>query len=88
MNWTKRLQALVKDRSRGGRLRQALLDSVITANWQQDLALLLKADGDADLRVNWFTLYSYNPGSPTAIRQAEFANPVFLANVGTAASRC
>jgi len=59
-------------------------DSVITANWQQDLALLLKAAGEAGLNARWFTLYAYNPGSPTAVRQAGLADRVLLVNVGTA----
>lgn len=66
------------------KIRASGADSVFTANWQQDLALLLKAAGEAGLQANWFTLYAYNPGSPTAIRQAGLAGRVFLANVGTA----
>jgi len=45
-------------------------DSVITANWGSDLALLIKAAGEASLHVNWFTFYAGGNGSPTAIKQA------------------
>jgi branched-chain amino acid transport system substrate-binding protein len=52
-------------------------DSVITGNWGQDFALLLKAAGDAGLKVNWYTYYAYSPGGPTAIKQADLKNQVF-----------
>ena len=44
-------------------------DSVITGNWGQDFALLMKAAADAGLRVNWYTYYAGSPGGPTAIKQ-------------------
>jgi branched-chain amino acid transport system substrate-binding protein len=67
-------------------------DSVITANWGQDVALLLKAAGDAGLRVNWYTYYAYSPGGPTAIKQGNLNNQVFdvaqgFANIDHAASQ-
>ena len=37
-------------------------DSVITGNWGQDFALLLKAAADADLQIDWYTLYGYLNG--------------------------
>jgi branched-chain amino acid transport system substrate-binding protein len=37
-------------------------DSVITQNWGQDFALLLKAAADAGLRVNWYTYYANSVG--------------------------
>ena len=36
-------------------------DSVITGNWGQDFALLLKAAADAGLKVNWYTYYAGGP---------------------------
>lgn len=38
-------------------------DSVITGNWGQDFALLLKAAADAGLQVDWYTYYA---GAPAA----------------------
>jgi branched-chain amino acid transport system substrate-binding protein len=52
-------------------------DSVLTGNWGQDFALLLKAAADAGLRVNWFTYYAASPGGPTAIKQGNLNNQVF-----------
>jgi branched-chain amino acid transport system substrate-binding protein len=59
-------------------------DSVITGNWEQDFALLLKAAADAGLRVNWYTYYAGTEGGPTAIRQANLNNQVFAVSVGFA----
>ena len=33
-------------------------DSVVTGNWGQDIALLLKAAADAGLQVDWYTYYA------------------------------
>jgi len=52
-------------------------DSVITGNWSQDFALLLKAAVDAGLRVNWYTYYANSVGGPTAIKQGNLNNQVF-----------
>ena len=52
-------------------------DSVITGNWSQDIALLLKAAADAGLKVNWYTYYAGGAGGPTAIKQANLNNQVF-----------
>ena len=57
-------------------------DSVITGNWGQDFALLLKAAGDAGLKVNWYTYYAAVAGGPTAIKQANLPNRVFQVNEG------
>ncbi len=57
-------------------------DSVITADWGQDLALLLKAAGDAGLKVNWYTYYAGLTGGPTAIKQADLPDHVFQVNEG------
>ena len=52
-------------------------DSVITGNWGQDFALLLKAAADAGLKVNWYTYYAGGTGGPTAIKQANLDHQVF-----------
>lgn len=57
-------------------------DSVITGNWGQDLALLIKAAGQAGLDVDWYTFYAGGAGGPTAIKQANLANRVFQINEG------
>ncbi|TCS39249.1 amino acid/amide ABC transporter substrate-binding protein (HAAT family) [Paucimonas lemoignei] len=45
-------------------------DSVVTGNWGADLALLIKAAKDADLKANFYTLYAGTTGVPTAIGAA------------------
>ena len=67
-------------------------DSVITGNWAQDWALLIKAAADAGLQVDWYTYYAGGTGGPTALRQANVPDRVFqvtegLANVDHASSR-
>ncbi len=67
-------------------------DSVITGNWGQDIALLLKASADAGLKVNWYTYYAGGTGGPTAIKQAGLNHQVFqiaegVANIDHKASR-
>jgi branched-chain amino acid transport system substrate-binding protein len=57
-------------------------DSVITGNWGQDFALLIKAAGDAGLKVNWYTYYAGGSGGPTAIKQANLADHVFQITEG------
>src|SRR5262249_1979329 len=52
-------------------------DSVITGNWSQDIALLLKASADAGLQVDWYTYYAGGAGGPTAIKQAGLNHRVF-----------
>ena len=52
-------------------------DSVVTGNWGQDFALLLKASADAGLKVNWYTYYAGGTGGPTAIKQANLNHQVF-----------
>jgi branched-chain amino acid transport system substrate-binding protein len=59
-------------------------DSVITGNWGQDFALLLKAAADAGLKVNWYTYYANFTGGPTAIKQANLNHQVFLVGEGYA----
>ena len=67
-------------------------DSVITGNWGQDFALLLKAAADAGLRINWYTYYAGGPGGPTAIKQGNLNNQVFqiynsFANIDNASAQ-
>jgi branched-chain amino acid transport system substrate-binding protein len=57
-------------------------DSVITGNWGQDFALLLKAAADAGLKVNWYTYYAGGTGGPTAIKQANLNHQVFQIGEG------
>lgn len=52
-------------------------DTVVTGNWGQDFALLLKAAADAGLKVNWYTYYAGGTGGPTAIKQANLNHQVF-----------
>ena len=52
-------------------------DTVITGNWSQDFALLLKAAADAGLPANWYTYYAGGTGGPTAIKQANLNHKVF-----------
>jgi branched-chain amino acid transport system substrate-binding protein len=52
-------------------------DSVITGNWGQDIALLLKAAADAGLKVNWYTYYAGGAGGPTAIKQTGLDHQVY-----------
>jgi branched-chain amino acid transport system substrate-binding protein len=57
-------------------------DTVITGNWSQDIALLLKAGADAGLQVNWYTYYAGGAGGPTAIKQANLNHRVFAITEG------
>ena len=59
-------------------------DSVITGNWGQDIALLLKAAADAGLKVDWYTYYAGGAGGPTAIKQTGLADRVFAVVEGHA----
>lgn len=45
-------------------------DSVITGNWGNDLALLIRAAKDADLKANFYTYTAYTTGVPTAMGAA------------------
>ena len=45
-------------------------DTVITGNWGADLALLIKAAKDADLKANFYTYYASTTGVPTAMGAA------------------
>jgi branched-chain amino acid transport system substrate-binding protein len=57
-------------------------DTVVTGNWGQDLALLVKAAGDAGLKVNWYTFYAGGTGGPTAIKQANLPDQVYQLTEG------
>ncbi|MGL4264349.1 MAG: branched-chain amino acid ABC transporter substrate-binding protein [Afipia sp.] len=59
-------------------------DSVITGNWGQDFALLLKAAADSGLKVNWYTYYAGGTGGPTAIKQGNLNDQVFQVAEGYA----
>jgi branched-chain amino acid transport system substrate-binding protein len=45
-------------------------DTVITGNWGADLALLIRAAKDADLKANFYTYYAETTGVPTAMGAA------------------
>src|ERR1700759_1222494 len=57
-------------------------DSVVTGNWGQDFAVLLKAAADAGLKVNWYTYYAGGAGGPTAIKQTGLDGQVFQISEG------
>jgi branched-chain amino acid transport system substrate-binding protein len=57
-------------------------DTVVTGNWGQDFALLLKAAADAGLKVNWYTYYAAGTGGPTAVKQANLNHQVFQVSEG------
>jgi branched-chain amino acid transport system substrate-binding protein len=57
-------------------------DSVITGNWGQDFALLIKAAADAGLQVDWYTYYAGGAGGPTGIKQTNLPNRVFTITEG------
>jgi len=59
-------------------------DTVITGNWGQDFALLLKASADAGLKVGWYTYYAGGSGGPTAVKQANLNHQVFAIGEGFA----
>jgi branched-chain amino acid transport system substrate-binding protein len=61
-------------------------DTVITGNWGQDIALLLKAAADAGLQTDWYTYYAGGAGGPTAIKQTGLSHRVFQINEGLANS--
>jgi len=57
-------------------------DSVITGNWGQDFALLLKAAADAGLQVDWYTYYAGGAGGPTAVKQSGLAHRIYQISEG------
>jgi branched-chain amino acid transport system substrate-binding protein len=52
------------------KIKQSGADTVITGNWGQDLALLVKAAKDGGLAAKWYTYYAGAQGTPTAIGNA------------------
>ncbi len=52
------------------KIKQSGADTVITGNWGQDLALLIKAAKDAGLEAKFYTYYAGAQGTPTAIGNA------------------
>ena len=52
------------------KMKAAGADTVITGNWGADLALLIKAAKDADLKANFYTYYAGTTGVPTAMGEA------------------
>jgi len=68
------------------KLKASGADSVVTGNWGQDIALLLKAAADAGLKVNWYTYYAGGAGGPTAIKQTGLDHQVFQITEGFANS--
>jgi branched-chain amino acid transport system substrate-binding protein len=59
-------------------------DTVITGNWSQDFALLLKASADAGLQVNWYTYYAGGTGGPTSVKQTGLNHRVVAIQEGSA----
>ncbi|MBC3868640.1 branched-chain amino acid ABC transporter substrate-binding protein [Undibacterium oligocarboniphilum] len=52
------------------KIKSSGADTVITGNWGADLALLIKAAKDADLKANFYTYYGSTTGVPTAMGAA------------------
>lgn len=52
------------------KIRESKADTVITGNWGNDLALLIKAAKDSGLKVKFFTFYAGSIGAPTAIGES------------------
>ncbi|HTD06650.1 branched-chain amino acid ABC transporter substrate-binding protein [Undibacterium sp.] len=52
------------------KIKSSGADSVITGNWGNDLALLIKAAKEADLKANFYTYTAYTTGVPTAMGSA------------------
>jgi branched-chain amino acid transport system substrate-binding protein len=57
-------------------------DTVITGNWGQDLALLVKAAADAGLQTDWYTYYAGGAGGPTAVKQTGLAHRIYQISEG------
>jgi len=52
------------------KMKAAGTDTVITGNWGNDMALLIKAAKDAGLTADFYTYYAGGLGSPTAMGEA------------------
>lgn len=55
-------------------------DTVITGNWGTDLALLIRAAKDADLKANFYTYYGITTGVPTAMGAAGAEHTKIIGN--------
>jgi len=64
------------------KIRASGADTVMTGNWGQDFALLLKAAAESGLKLNWYTYYAGNPGGPTAMKQGNLNHQVFAVGEG------
>ncbi len=49
------------------KMKAAGADTVLTNNWGNDIALLVKAAKDAGLNVSWYAMYIYLTGTPAAV---------------------
>jgi branched-chain amino acid transport system substrate-binding protein len=49
------------------KIKAAGADAVLTNNWGNDIALLIKAAKDAGLNASWYAMYVYLTGTPAAI---------------------
>ena len=49
------------------KMQAAHADTVITANWGQDITLLVKAAKEGGLQAGFYTYYGLGPGAPTAM---------------------
>jgi branched-chain amino acid transport system substrate-binding protein len=52
------------------KMKAAHADAVITGNWGNDMALLVRAAASAGLKANFYTYYGLGPGAPTAMGPA------------------
>jgi branched-chain amino acid transport system substrate-binding protein len=52
------------------KINAANADTVITANWGNDMALLIRAATDSGLKASFYTYYGFGPGAPTAMGPA------------------
>jgi len=52
------------------KIKSSGADTVITGNWGSDLALLIKAAKDADMKADFYTYYASTTGVPTAMGAA------------------
>ena len=52
------------------KIKASAADAVITGNWGNDLALLIRSAKEADLKVNFYTYTAYTTGVPTAMGAA------------------
>ena len=69
------------------KINAAGADAVITGNWGNDLALLVKASKEAGLKVEYYTYYGGVTGTPPAIGESGIGHvravSVWHSNVGT-----